>query len=224
VSFLAVLLGLAKMEAPAKPRKPRTGNLWSHLGEGVRYIRGERTVSTLLLQATAVGIFGIPYATLMPVMADQVLGLNASGYGYLLSAIGVGAVCGALTLASLGNTRYKGRIYSIGDAVFPVALFLFTLSRSLGLSVLLLAVMGAGLITRNALTNTLIQTSVPDELRGRVISVYMLMFTGMTPFGALLSGFLAQSFGAPAALRAGAVVLMGTSLLVYWRRPEVRRL
>ncbi len=224
VSFLAVLAGLFMIQyrpqAPPRQRDP----LWTSLREGVSYIRGDRAVITLLLQASMVGIFGMPYATLMPVMAADVLGLDAGGYGLLMSATGVGALAGALTLASLGNYRHKGRLVAIGDFLFPTLLLLFTLSRVTWLSTILLAGMGLFLILRNATTNTLLQTAVPDQLRGRVISVYMVMFIGMTPLGALQSGWLAQRYGAPFALQVGCLFLLLSALLILWRRPEVRRL
>ncbi|MCW5853767.1 MAG: MFS transporter [Anaerolineae bacterium] len=224
LSFLAVLAGLFMIQyqprAPQRQRDP----LWTSLREGVNYIRGNRAVITLLLQASMVGIFGMPYATLMPVMAADVLGLDAGGYGLLMSATGVGALAGALILASLGNYRHKGRLVMMGDFLFPTLLLLFTLSRVTWLSTILLAGMGLFLILRNATTNTLLQTAVPDQLRGRVISVYMVMFIGMTPVGALQSGWLAQNYGAPFALQVGCVILLLSALLVLWRRPEVRNL
>ena len=224
LSFLAVLAGLFMIQyqprAPQRQRDP----IWTSLREGVNYIRGNRAVTTLLLQASMVGIFGMPYATLMPVMAADVLGLDAGGYGLLMSATGVGALAGALILASLGNYRHKGRLVMMGDFLFPTLLLLFTLSRVTWLSTILLAGLGLFLILRNATTNTLLQTAVPDQLRGRVISVYMVMFIGMTPIGALQSGWLAQNYGAPFALQIGCVVLLLSALLIVWRRPEVRQL
>lgn len=224
VSFLAVLLGLLLMDAPARASKPRKEPVLKSLGEGFRYVLGNRAIQTLLLQAAMVGIFGIPYTTLMPVMAAEVLGLGVSGYGLLMSAVGVGAVIGAFTLASLGNYEGKGRLVTLGDFVFPAALGLFTFSRYLPLSMLLLAIMGAALIMRNAMTNTLIQTSVPDHLRGRVMAVYIVMFQGMTPLGALQSGWVAQHYGAPLALLAGVLILLVSAALVALARPEVRRM
>ncbi|MCW5879521.1 MAG: MFS transporter [Anaerolineae bacterium] len=179
LSFLAVLIGLLMMRVTPRPPRAQRDSMWTSLREGVGYIRDDRNVLTLLLMAMMVGIFGMPYATLMPVMAADVLGLGAGGYGLLLSATGVGALAGALMLASLGDFQHKGWLVTVGDWAFPLTLLLFSVSRSLWVSVVVLAGLGLFLIIRNATTNTLLQTAVPDHLRGRVISVYMLMFIGM---------------------------------------------
>jgi MFS family permease len=224
VSFLAVLAGLFMIQVtPRAATRPRE-SVWTSLRDGIGYIRGNRAISTLLLQASVVGIFAMPYNTLMPVMAGNVLGLGVGGYGLLMSFTGIGAVAGALTLASLGNFPHKGRIVSICDFGLPIMLALFSLSRITILSMLLLSGFGFFLIMRNATSNTLLQTAVPDHLRGRVIAAYMFMFMGMMPIGALQSGLVAQRFGAPFALLLGAGVLLFSALLVLWRRPEVRRL
>jgi len=224
LSFLGVLIGLLMMRVTPRPPRTHRDSMWTSLREGVGYIRDDRDVLTLLLMAMMVGIFGMPYATLMPVMAADVLALGAGGYGLLLSATGVGALAGALTLASLGDFQHKGWLVTLGDWAFPLTLLLFSVSRSLWVSVAVLAGLGLFLIIRNATTNTLLQTAVPDHLRGRVISVYMLMFIGMTPFGALLSGWLAQRFGAPTALQVGALALFLSAAAVDLVRPQVRHM
>lgn len=224
LSFLAVLVGILMMRVTPRPARTHRDSVWTSLREGIHYIRGDRAILALLLQAAMVGIFGMPYATLMPVMAADVLGLGAGGYGLLLSATGVGALAGALGLASLGHFEHKGWLVSLGDWAFPASLLLFSLSRNTWLSVVLLAALGFFLIIRNATTNTLLQTAVPDHLRGRVVSVYMVMFIGMTPFGALISGWLAQRFSAPVALQVGAAALFLSATLIDVFRPEVRRL
>lgn len=224
LSFLAVLIGLLMMRVTPRPPRAQRDSMWTSLREGVGYIRDDRNVLTLLLMAMMVGIFGMPYATLMPVMAADVLGLGAGGYGLLLSATGVGALAGALMLASLGDFQHKGWLVTVGDWAFPLTLLLFSVSRSLWVSVVVLAGLGLFLIIRNATTNTLLQTAVPDHLRGRVISVYMLMFIGMTPLGALLTGWLAQRFSAPTALQVGALALFLSAAAVDSLRPQVRRM
>ncbi len=224
LSFLAVLAGLLMMRVTPRPLPARGESMWRSLAGGLGYIFGNRALLTIVLQSSMFGIFGMSYATLMPVMADQILGLSVGGYGLLLSATGVGAVIGALTVASLGDYKHKGRLITLADFAFPTALFLFAASRHVVLSVLALVVTGVFMVLRNSLANTLVQISVPDELRGRVMSVYIFMFLGMAPLGAIISGTLAQQFGAPFALEFGAVALLGSALLIVWSRPEVRRL
>lgn len=224
LSFVAVLAGLfmVRLEEPVKTK--RSDSVLDSLKEGFRYIRRDRALSALIAHATLVGIFGIPYMTLMPVMARDVLGLGADGYGILMSATGLGAVVGALTLASLGNYRHKGWLVTAGNFAFPIMLALFSLSRWTPLSMLLLAGMAMFLIMRNATTNTLIQTNAPDQLRARVLSVYMMFFLGLSPLGALQSGWLAQQFDAPIALQINSAILLVAGVVVLWRRPEVHNL
>ncbi len=224
LSFLAVLAGLLLMRVTPRPIPKRTESVWSSLAGGLGHIVGDRALLTIVLQSSMFGIFGMSYATLMPVMADQVLGLSVGGYGLLLSGMGVGAVIGALTVASLGDYQHKGRLITVADFAFPTALFLFAASHYVAFSVIALVFAGVFMVVRNSLANTLMQISVPDELRGRVMSVYIFMFLGMAPLGAIISGTLAERFGAPFALEFGAVALTGSALLIFWTRPEVRRL
>ena len=223
-SFLAVLVGLVMIRVTPRPPSVHRASMWSSLREGVGYIRDDWDVLTLLLMAMMVGIFGMPYATLMPVMAADVLGLGAGGYGLLLSATGVGALAGALALASLGNFQHKGWLVTLGNWLFPLTMLLFSISRLTWVSVALLAGLGLALLIRNATTNTLLQTAVPDHLRGRVISVYMLMFIGMAPLGSLLTGWLAQRYSAPTALQVGSVALLLAAAVVDFLRPQVRHM
>ncbi|MBI5956963.1 MAG: MFS transporter [Chloroflexi bacterium] len=160
----------------------------------------------------------------MPVFARDILKVDASGYGSLMAAAGVGALMGAIGLAALGQYGPKGRLLTAGNLLFPATLLAFSLSRWYPLSLLILVAVGWSMVTQNATTNTLLQTTVPDHLRGRVMSVYILMFQGMMPFGSLQAGAVANAVGAPSALCLGAIIAAGYALLVFWRRPQVRRL
>jgi len=224
LSFLAVIAGLLLMRLPNGPRRESDGPIWQNLTAGLRYIRGDATVFTLVTLVGIASIFGMPYATLMPVFARDILEVDASGYGALMSAAGVGALMGAIGLAALGRYRPKGRLLTAGNLLFPATLLAFSLSRWYPLSLLILVAVGWSMVTQNATTNTLLQTAVPDHLRGRVMSVYILMFQGMMPFGSLQAGAVANAVGAPLALRLGAVIAAGYALLVFWRRPQVRQL
>jgi MFS family permease len=224
VSFLAVIAGLLAMNLRPTRRPARIGSMWTNLADGLRYIRADPTVLTLIALVAVIGIFGMPYATLMPIFADQVLHVGEQGYGFLLSMMGLGALIGALGVASLGNFRHKGWLLTAGDLLFPAMLLLFSLSRSFVVSAFLLMGVGAALVSRAATTNTLVQTMIPDELRGRVMSVYTMMFLGMTPLGAFQAGVVANWSSAPFAVGYSAVVCGLSALLVLWLLPQVRRL
>jgi MFS family permease len=160
---------------------------------------------------------------LLPVFARDVLHVGARGLGWMLSASGVGALAAGLALASTGNRFPRGRLMVASSVAFAVLLAAFALSRSFPLSLALLAAMGFTMILNNATTNALLQTVVPDALRGRVMSVYVFMFLGVAPLGSLQAGALARWIGAPDALAAGAVTFLALVLYVSLRVPELRR-
>lgn len=212
-SFIAVIAGLLMMQVNYVPRQS-SHSASQELKEGLRFVRHHSMVLALLILAAMVSIFATPYAVLMPKFAADYLHLGAQGYGYLLSAVGVGALTGAITLSFLGDIRWKGKLLLAGNVVFCVMLVLFSYSRYLPISLALLYFVGWGMMTNMALTNTLIQISVPDQLRGRVVSVYTLMFMGMTPVGSLVAGVVAHVWNIPVAIRLGAVVCMASALLL----------
>jgi MFS family permease len=170
----------------------------------------------------------MPYATLMPVMAQDVLHSGASGLGLLMGAAGTGALAGALALAWHNSLRGLGRWVGLGAVSFGTWLILFSLSRSFWLSVALLLPAGFSLLLQMSSTNTLIQSMVPDRLRGRVMSVYAMTFMGMAPLGALLAGTAADVLGAPMAIGIGGGISIAGGLVFLLRlaelRPEARRL
>ncbi|MCX8103790.1 MAG: MFS transporter [Candidatus Bipolaricaulota bacterium] len=224
LSYLAVIVGLLLME-----RQPRTDNnehesVWESLWAGLDYARRDARVLALLSLMGVSSVFGFSYVTLMPLYAGEILRVGPQGYGFLMAAAGLGALSGALILASLGNYQRKGFLLTVGNFIFPVMLLIFAQSRIFALSLMALVGFGWGLITQNALTNTLLQTIVPGELRGRILSLYTLMFMGMLPFGSLQIGALAEKLGAPVALTIGATICLGFGLFVWWRWPHVRRL
>ena len=145
--------------------------------------------------------------------------------GFLSTATGVGALCGALMMASLSHVRRKGILLTIGNLLYPAMLVLLSLSRSYPLSLLILAVAGWAFMTQQATANTLVQTHVPDELRGRVMSVYMLAgFSGMQPIGAMQAGTVAQQYGVPAGIGVGATIALLGGLIFLWRVPRLRQM
>ena len=207
VSYIAVIAGLLlmKVECPAR------SNSSSHLAdiiEGFRWANSVKVIRALLLLIGLVSLVGMPYTVLMPVFADKILHGGARGLGILMGATGVGALFGALTLASREGVKGLGRLAAWSCAGFGVGLILFSLSRWFWLSTLLLLPVGYSVMLQMASTNTLIQTMVPDQLRGRVMALYSMMFMGMAPFGALLGGALAERMGAPVTVAVGGVACL----------------
>jgi MFS family permease len=218
LSYIAVLIGLLMMHLPAFQPTPQTESAWRKLKEGLGYIRGDAVVLALLVLVGVNSFFGMTYSTLAPIFADNVLHAGESGYGLLMGAAGIGALIGALNLAvQSGRSEVRrGRLILSGGAVFSVALAGFALSGNFLLSLVMLAGVGWSMISLNATTNTVIQTSTPDHLRGRVMSVYALLFLGIAPAGSLLAGFLTDLWGAPAALFLNAVIC-GLTVFAIWR-------
>lgn len=205
LSFIAVIAGLMLMRIDRVIPKVRN-SVKEELKEGLRFVRGHQLVRSLLTLAGFVSVFATAYMVLMPKFARDTMGLGPKGMGFLMSAVGVGALCGAFFLSSLGDFRGKGRLLLAGNITFSVMLVLFSFSRSMPLSIGLLFFAGWGMMTNMALTNTLIQTSAPDAIRGRVMSVYTLMFMGMTPVGSFQAGVVAHWLGVPEAIRIGAII------------------
>ncbi len=224
LSYSGVIVGLLLMDRHPREENNNHESVWKSLWAGLDYARQDNRVLALLSLMGVSSIFGFSYVTLMPLYAGEILKVGPQGYGFLMAAAGLGALSGALILASLGDYQRKGLLLTMGNFVFPIMLLVFAQSKLFALSFIALVGFGWGLITQNALTNTLLQTIVPSELRGRILGLYTLMFLGMLPFGSLQVGAIAEKFGAPTALSLGAFICLGFSLFVYWRWPHVRAL
>ena len=222
VSYIAVITGLLMMRLPRFTPAERTTSTVENIREGLAYIRSDRLVRTLVWLIAAMSVTALPYMMLLPVFARDVLRVGAPGLGSLLSSTGMGALVAGVALAS-GRARIaRGRLILGATTCFALALMGFALSRSYALSLVLLALAGFTMTLNNASVNALLQSRTPDRLRGRVMSVYVFMFVGMTPLGALQAGALARWIGAPYALAIGAGVLL---LIVAWiaaNIPELR--
>ncbi len=207
LSYLAVIGAILAMRLPAAQRRPGpSASSRRDIRNALRYVASESRIRMLILNIAAMSIFGLPVMVLMPVMARDVLGLGAVEYGWMMSSVGLGALVGALSLAAFGHRYRRGRVLGRASVAFGVLVVLFAFSRSLPLGLALLALNGFAMLTTTALTNTLLQTIAPDELRGRVVSVFALAFLGLSPFGALQAGFVAERLGAAIALGIGGVV------------------
>ena len=229
VSYIAVIIGLLMMKIQFPASRPHHGSALANITEGFRFIGRTGPIRTLLILLAVVSVMGMPYSVLMPIFADKILHGGARGLGLLMGASGMGALLGALVLAARQEIRGLGNWVAYSCASFGASLILFSLSRSFWLSALLLLPVGFAMIVEMAASNTLIQAMVPDQLRGRVMSVYTMIVMGMSPLGALLAGVLAQHLmGAPATVAlGGAVCILGAILFrVYLPslRGEARRL
>jgi MFS family permease len=222
VSYIAVIIGLVMMRVHARALSTAAGSPLAHILQGFRWVRDTGPIRALLLLLGLVSLVAMPYTVLMPVFADKVLRGGARGLGILMGATGVGALLGALTLASRTGVRGLGRWVAYSCGGFGVSLILFALSRNFWLSVALLLPVGFCMMLQMSSSNTLIQAMVPDELRGRVMALYSMMFMGMAPFGALLGGAIADRLGAPVTVAVGAVASLGGALWFGMQLPKVR--
>jgi MFS family permease len=223
VSYIAVIAGLLLMRLPRKPPPAETTSAWTGFREVLAYLRGDRRSRVLMTLTAIISVFGFPYIAMMPVFARDVLHRGAAGYGALTSSIGIGAVIGALAIAlTSARIRRRGRLMLLGGTVFGLLLILFSASRVLPLSMVLLALTGCAMIVNNSITNTLLQTSAPDHLRGRIMGFYSFVFVGMAPFGAFLFGVVAEHIGVPLTLAAGGAIVMLAVTIAGWSVRELR--
>ena len=182
------------------------GSPIANIAEGFGYVIRTKPVLALLLLLGLVSLMGMPYSVLMPIFAEQILQGDSSTLGFLMGASGAGALAAALVLASRKHVFGLGRWVMLACGGFGISLVLFSFSRSFWLSALLLVPVGFAMKTQMSSSNTLIQAMIPDELRGRVMAVYSMMFMGMAPLGSLLAGTLAGIIGAPETVALGGVI------------------
>jgi MFS family permease len=199
-SYLAVIASLLMMNVTVTQAKRATTSMLEQLKEGWVYVSNFAPIRTILLLFSVMSLMGMPFMVLMPVFASQVLHGGPHTLGFLMGASGIGALASAISLALRKSVRGLTTMIQIASMVFGVSLVLFGFSRSLPLSLFLMLITGFGMMQGLAASNTVIQTLVPEDKRGRVMSYYTVAFVGMTPFGSLLAGFLAHRLGAPAAV------------------------
>src|SRR6266480_2303228 len=222
LSFIAVIAGLLMMRLPALEPKVHVASAGEHAWNGIVYSMKHPRVRTILVLFLAVGVFGWSYAVLMPAFARDVLGRGANGYGVLMSASGLGAFVGALVVATYGHLFTPRRLALGGVWLFSIALLAFSLSRNFYLALAFLLVAGFGMLLFFSTSNTVLQTIVPDEMRGRVMGVWSLVFGAMIPLGSLEAGALAHLLGTSFALAFGAIICAVSALvtLLVIRRRE----
>jgi MFS family permease len=223
VSYIAVIASLLAMsiEAPAARRK--AASTFHEMKEGWSYVSNFHAIRTILLLFAIVSLMGMPFVVLMPIFAANVLHGGPHTLGFLMGAMGVGALISALSLAARKSVRGLIRMIPIAAAVFGIGLVGFGLSRSFWLSMVTVLIAGMGMMQGMAASNTIIQTLVSEEKRGRVMSYYTMAFVGMAPFGSLLAGSLASAIGAPRTVVLNGVVVVLGSLWFFAQLPALRR-
>src|ERR1051325_5581791 len=231
ISFAAVVSGLAmvRYDTTLNPKQHEQATkeerrFITNLVEGFRYVASRNRVSMLLMIAAVTSLFGAPYIAMAPVFARDVLHLGATGLALLMGMAGAGALFGALFLAYLGDFRHKGWFVLGGDFGFAVCLIFFSLSQNIWMSIAFLFALGFGIVCSVAVTNTLLQKLVSDEMRGRVMSMFMLSFIGAMLIGNLIAGAASHRFGAPRTLAAGGTIIALFAATVTWRSPRLREL
>jgi MFS family permease len=224
VSFIAVIAALLMMDLKPGSRVVPSSSAWQDLKEGFSYVLGHPMIRTLIFLVMVTGLFGSSFAVLIPAWAVEILRGNAVTNGWLQSARGVGALLGALLIASLGQFNFRGRLLTLGTFAFPGLLLIFAFVRWLPLSLLVLAAVGGAIVFIFNMANALVQTLVRDDLRGRVMGIYSLTFFGFLPIGALWIGLAAEKLSEPAAIIINAGILLVISGLVAGLIPHLRRL
>lgn len=225
LSYLAVLVGLLLIHQPVQRLMRRGLSARAAIVQGLRYMATTPQVRVLMLLVTVVSVFGIPYLALMPVVARDVLGTGATGYGSLLTAVGIGGLAGALFLAGVGARVRRGRMLAWSSMAFAALLVAFSLTRSIRIAWPLLLVIGCIMILNGALANALLQSLVPDEFRGRLMSAYSLVVVGLSQVvGNFLAGMIARAFNPEWAIGGGAVVILLFSWWAFTRHPDLRAL
>lgn len=221
VSYLAVIGSFLAMRVTIRKKETVPTPLLRELKEGVRYAFGFVPIKLILLLLALISLMGMPYAVLMPIFADQILGGGSHAMGFLMGASGFGALAGALYLASRRSVVGLGRMIPQAAAIFGISLMAFAQSRLFGLSLILIFLVGFGMMVEMAASNTLLQTIVDDDKRGRVMSFFSMAFLGMAPFGSLFAGSFASKIGAPNTLvLGGSVCILGA----VWFARELPRI
>ena len=230
LSFVAVIVALqfvrldnTRRIAAGRSARDRRA-LWQDLLNGIRYVRNRPRVASLLSMSAVNSLFGAPYLMLVPVFARDIFHLGETGLAWMMGTAGAGAFCGALLLAYLGDFKRKGWTVLGGSFAFGVSVIAFGLATNVVFSLIFLFLVGFSIVTSVAVTNTLLQQLVTDEMRGRVMSMFILSFLGTMPIGNLLGGAVANRFGAPMTLVAGGTAILLYVSIVTVRNQRLRRL
>ncbi len=217
-SFIAVIASLLRMKLPPYERKVHQKNAWGELKEGWQYLRNTPSIARVILMLAAMSLFVIPYSTVLPIYAKVIFHGTAATFGVIDSFIGLGAISGALFLATRTKNTEASRkkILRTNTIIFGIGLILFSYTTNFPLAMVFAVIAGFGMMAQTTMTNTIIQTTVAPEMRGRVISYFAMSYFGMMPIGSLLVGTVSQVAGAPATVLAEGVIAL-IVVAVYWK-------
>lgn len=215
-SFLAVIFALSRIEARGETYTASEGIISSFM-KGIGFIRSQREILRTVILIAVFSLVGLPYINLLPVFAAEVFHRGPEGLGFLVGASGVGALTAALGMAVMGNIENKTKFMSAAALCFSFALLAFSLSKVYWVSIVIMAVGGWGMVSYLASANGFIQVLVPDELRGRVMSVYSFVFLGVVPVGNAIMGVAADIIGTPNAIAVGGVICIAASMIFAGR-------
>jgi len=214
ISFLAFIVALLVIKPNHVPRDKNI-NFFEDLKSGVNFIKQNRVFLILITITGTISLFGYSYMVLMPVFAKMILGQGAKGYGILMSATGIGSLLGGLFIASLKSPKTQPRVLIVSLFTFSFCLILFSLSKLLITSCVILVVIGFSSLCCLAIINTIVQTIVPDKFRGRIMSIYVITFAGTIPFGSLIAGAVSQSIGVDKAIFLSGIICLSLFLVFY---------
>lgn len=223
LSYIAVIGCLAAIHLPRFIPAETILAAREGFKQGIAYMRSRREVLGIMGVIAVYSIFGLQYLTMMPVIARDVLHTGAGGYGFLVTVVGVGALTGALTLAALSNRVRRGRLFLVSAFSFAGLLVVFSLVREVWLAAVVLVLLGLTMMINGALANGILQSIVPDELRGRVMAAYVFVYVGFTPIGSLIAGSVAHALNVQWAIGGGAAVMLVYSAWAFLKVPEMRR-
>jgi MFS family permease len=223
VSYVAIIIALCLMRLRPSTYARHNGAVLAGIRDGIIYSYRFVPIRMILLTLAFIGLIGMPYAVLLPVFAKDILGGGPLTYGSLMGAVGIGALGGAIFLASRKNVRGLGRIMVAAVFIFGGGVFAFSFSAVLWFSLAMLVLAGFGIMVQMASVNTILQTIVDDDKRGRVMSLYTMAFMGMAPLGSLLAGSVAHGLGAPRTLQIGGLLCIGAAIIFGIKLPTLRK-
>lgn len=224
VSYVAVIIALLAMHIRPQTHSRHHGPILEGLHEGLRYAWGFAPIRAILLLVALSSLMAMPYTTLVPIFAKDILHGGPQTLGYLMAACGIGAIGGAIYLASRQTVFGLGAVVAFGAGLFGLSLVTFAVSNVFWLSFLLMVFTGLGMMLHLASSNTILQTIVDEDKRGRIMSLYTIAFFGLTPFGSLWAGSVAHSLGAPRTLMIGGVAVVIGAIVLALRLPAIRRI
>jgi MFS family permease len=224
ISYIAVIIALLAMRVNKIALRVGVKNIPKDLKEGFKYAFGFAPIRSILLLLGLVSLIGMPYTVLMPIFAKDILHGGANELGFLMAAAGIGALMGGIYLASRKSVLGLGRILTIATGIFGLGIIIFAISKNLYFSLSMMLVSGFGMLLQIAASNTLLQTMTEDDKRGRVMSFFTMAFIGMSPFGNLIAGAMADKIGAPNTVIISGGICIIAAIIFLTRLPSLRKM